>query len=223
MEPNKQNRIKLALWFAIAGDLRYLPHRDTMRAWQRTLVRARLPLRYSQGFNPHLRCSLPLPRSVGMAGGNELLLVELTAEPDLPLAVERIGQQLPVGLTLTNAQLVPPGTTAQPQWAAYQLDLPDDLDRTELRRHIELFQNAQQWPVSRPPRGRHPARTIDLRRQLTHLTLTDEHLSFRVEIDPQATPRISEILAALHLDQPRLATRITRTKTQYQSELLNCA
>ncbi|MBN1844663.1 MAG: DUF2344 domain-containing protein, partial [Sedimentisphaerales bacterium] len=48
----------VALWFDVEGDLRFLSHRDTLRCWQRALTRATVPLRYSQGFNPHPRLVL---------------------------------------------------------------------------------------------------------------------------------------------------------------------
>ena len=215
MVQNKQDKIRLAVWFAVSGDLRYLSHRDTMRAWCRILVRAHLPLRYSCGFNPHLRMSLPLPRSVGMAAYNELLLVELSERPELDLVMGRIGDRLPTGLSVTHAQLIPPDTATQPQWAAYRLDLPENVDRAELRQRIRQFEAAEQWLLQRPARKRRPARTIDLRRCLDHLALGQQHLSFDVNITTDATCRIDEILPALQLDQPHLVSCVTRTKTHY--------
>ena len=94
MDPNKIHRIRLALWFAIAGDLRYLSHRDTMRAWQRVFVRAQMPLRYSQGFNPHLRFSLPLPRPALLL--HEPRPVQLEPRLGAPERVQLEGRWLPV-------------------------------------------------------------------------------------------------------------------------------
>ena len=219
MDPNIPDRIKLAIWFAVTGDLRYLSHHDTMRGWRRILVRAGLLLRYSQGFNPHIRLSLPLPRSVAMAAHDELLLVELTETPDLEVAAEGIRQQLPVGMSLSGAQLVPTDVSTQPQGAAYQLELPSDIDRAKLQHRLAEFQAADQWPIMRPRRRRHPARTIDLRDCLTDLAVAPDHLTFRVNITAEATPRIDEILSALHLDRLHLASYVTRTKTYYSNEL----
>lgn len=215
MVQNTQDKIKLAIWFAVNGDLRYLSHRDTMRMWRHVLVRVQLPLRYSCGFNPRLRMSLPLPRSVGMAAENELLVVELTEKPDLDLVGRRIGERLPMGLSLTHTQLIPPGAASLPQWAAYRLDLLEDVDRHALARHIDEFQATEQWLLQRTSRKRRPTRTIDLRHGLDHLKLTEEYLSFRVDTTAEATCRIDEILCALQLDQPHLFSRVTRTKTHY--------
>ena len=45
--------------------LRYIGHLDLMRAMQRALRRSGLPIRYSNGFNPHIRLSFAAPLSVG--------------------------------------------------------------------------------------------------------------------------------------------------------------
>ncbi|TFH61435.1 MAG: DUF2344 domain-containing protein, partial [Candidatus Zixiibacteriota bacterium] len=37
---------RLALWFSVRGDLRFLSHRDTIRLWQRAFVRAGIPVCY---------------------------------------------------------------------------------------------------------------------------------------------------------------------------------
>jgi uncharacterized protein (DUF2344 family) len=57
--------------------LRFLSHAETMRLFQRACVRAGVKVAYSQGFNPHQRMSLVLPRSVGVESDDELLCLWL--------------------------------------------------------------------------------------------------------------------------------------------------
>ncbi len=75
----------LAVRFKVEGSLRFLSHAETLRLLQRACVRAGLALRYSEGFNPHPKFSLPLPRPVGVESEDELLClwVEREALPDL--------------------------------------------------------------------------------------------------------------------------------------------
>ena len=74
------------MWLAVEGDLRFLSHRDMMRAVARALLRARLPLQYTQGFHPHPVVSLALPRPVGVSADEDLLVFSLAA----PLAPEAL-------------------------------------------------------------------------------------------------------------------------------------
>jgi uncharacterized protein (DUF2344 family) len=53
---------------------------ESFRAVGRTLLRSGLNLIYSQGYNPHLKMSLPLPKSVGLASEDELFYVQIAAE-----------------------------------------------------------------------------------------------------------------------------------------------
>ena len=45
----------------------WMSHLDTMRTLQRAIKRAGIPIRYSEGFNPHELISILLPLSVGTA------------------------------------------------------------------------------------------------------------------------------------------------------------
>ncbi len=55
--------------------LRHIGHLDLMRTVQRALRRSNLPVKYSNGFNPHIRLSFAAPLSVGVVGRRELMEV----------------------------------------------------------------------------------------------------------------------------------------------------
>ena len=77
----------------------YLSHLDFMRALQRSFVRADLPVKYSQGFNPHIEMSLPVPLSTGYRSVCELCDVELTCDELPERLLERLNAALPRGIT----------------------------------------------------------------------------------------------------------------------------
>lgn len=218
MLPNSRKQNKLALWFSVEGDVRFLSHRDTMRLWQKALARTRAPLKYSQGFNPHPRLSLPLPRSVAMASTAELLLVELV-QPCPENLYRQLQDCLPAGIQILQACPVPADQPAVPICAQYRITLTTSADRIALQRRIDNFNNTPTHTIERQAHGRHPARTIDLRPAIAQLELEHHALIATVNISPQATPRISELLTLLQLDDPHLVKQITRTNTQYHHPL----
>lgn len=63
--------------FEKGAELRYIGHLDLMRTMQRALRRSNLPIKYSNGFNPHIRLSFAAPLSVGVVGLRELMEVPL--------------------------------------------------------------------------------------------------------------------------------------------------
>ena len=64
--------------FGIKGNLRFLSHAETIRLFERACVRAGIKLVYSQGFNPHPKLSLPLPRTVGVESDDDLLYLRFS-------------------------------------------------------------------------------------------------------------------------------------------------
>lgn len=76
--------------FRKADRLRHIGHLDLMRAMQRALRRSGLPVRYSQGFNPHIVLSFAAPLAVGAAGEREMMEVPL----DAPVAAKTFLGQL---------------------------------------------------------------------------------------------------------------------------------
>lgn len=61
-------------------NIRYISHLELMRAIQRILKRSELPLKYSEGFNPHIILSIAVPIPVGVCGEKEYADFELSQE-----------------------------------------------------------------------------------------------------------------------------------------------
>jgi hypothetical protein len=98
-----------------------------MRMIVRAMGRAQLPVRFSEGFNPRERMSLPLPRSVGMTADDELLVVELTEAVAPEELLSRLEAQSPRGLRWHGACSIDPANTPRPCRAHYEvrLDAPE--------------------------------------------------------------------------------------------------
>lgn len=86
--------------------VKYISHRDLMRAVQRAVRRAELPIAYSQGFNPHMKISWGNALKVGATSDHEEaeLNFERWVKPDE--VKERLNRALPKGLAIIEAHLV---------------------------------------------------------------------------------------------------------------------
>ena len=71
---------RMRVTFATDDTVKYVGHLDMARAWERAIRRARLPLAYSQGFNPQARMHFAAALPVGFTGQAELIDVFLDAE-----------------------------------------------------------------------------------------------------------------------------------------------
>ena len=72
--------MRLAVVFTKEAPVRFVSHLDVQRLFQRAFRRAKLPLAYSQGFNPHPLVSFATALSVGMTSRGEYLDVTLAEE-----------------------------------------------------------------------------------------------------------------------------------------------
>jgi len=171
-----------AIRFRIAGTMRFLSHAETARVFQRAFARAALPVRYSEGFNPHPRMSLPLPRPVGVEAQEELLVarwragggaVENRAEREA--AVQRaLIEQLPEGMEVLTVDLVAAGAAFHPQSAEYVLPLKVEEGANleeRLRGEIVRVMESDRCVVERASGEGRAARPVDVRPFLVSIRL----------------------------------------------------
>ena len=88
------------LLFSKTGKARYISHLDLMRTFQRAFFRAGIPIKHTEGFNPHAFVSIALPLSVGYSSECELLefgLLDGVKEENVP---ERMNAALPEGIVI---------------------------------------------------------------------------------------------------------------------------
>ena len=81
-------RRRYRLRFSKRGNLRFIGHRDLLRAVERVLRRARLPVAMSQGFHPKPRVSYLSALPLGFSSDDEAMELILDEElsPDDLLA-----------------------------------------------------------------------------------------------------------------------------------------
>ncbi|MBC2933234.1 TIGR03936 family radical SAM-associated protein [Nocardioides sp. zg-1228] len=93
---------RLRVRYAKRGRLRFTSHRDFSRAFERAVFRARIPMAYSSGFNPHPRISYAGAAPTGSASEAEYLELAL-AEVLVPAEVHAVlDEALPPGLDVLD-------------------------------------------------------------------------------------------------------------------------
>ena len=92
--------IRVRIKYAKTGWLKYTSNLDVQKIWERALRRARLPLAYSQGFNPQPRLNLAAPLPLGFTGSGELIDIWFTEELVLASMEEKISGKLPAEMSI---------------------------------------------------------------------------------------------------------------------------
>ncbi|ANU52540.2 hypothetical protein ADH66_09095 [Acutalibacter muris] len=88
------------VWFSKTGPARYISHLDLTRCMGRALKLSRLPVWYTEGFNPHIYMTFAMPLSLGVSGLRECMDIRLTEDTDLAQAAQILDAQLPEDISV---------------------------------------------------------------------------------------------------------------------------
>lgn len=189
-------RLRWVLFHSIDGDLRFISHHDTLRLFRRAFARAGLPLRYSQGFNPHPKMTIPLPRPVGIASDAEAVVFELAEGSRESDVNDRLREQLPADLRFKEGRRLSEGERLVPVEVAYRIAIPEGMGGAIAER-IACVRQASELIVSRLMPGEAAPRRVDIRPYLKAIDLHAEavHYVFRIEGGRSARPaEVAELL-----------------------------
>lgn len=119
--------IKYRMVFTKGDELRFISHLDYAEVIRRAILRAKLPVNYSEGFNPHMKMTFLAALALGVTSDAEYMDVELTEELPTREVMERLSPQLPAGIKLLDMKMVDINRStrkAQPDMAVYQIEVP---------------------------------------------------------------------------------------------------
>jgi radical SAM family uncharacterized protein/radical SAM-linked protein len=89
--------------FTKMSDARYLSHRQVMDALERAIRGGRVPVRYTEGYNPHIRLSMGPALSVGHEGEAELFDMDCTSQVRQQ-HITAVNRLLPHGIEIIDAK-----------------------------------------------------------------------------------------------------------------------
>lgn len=211
---SRRLRIRLAVWFTVQDEARFLSHQDMMRLMERALARAKIPVKFSQGFNPRPQVTLPVPRPVGVSSQAEVLVMELAEAADPADVLARLKPMMPDGVDLTRCQPVQGMLSFQPESIDFVLEL--DAPRIQaVRQRIEELAGGDSWPwIRQSPKTENSPKTLDLKPMIRHLALAGTTLAFTLVAVDQRWARAEEVLGLLGLDEVDLS-RLVRTEVRW--------
>jgi radical SAM-linked protein len=124
MSEDQLQRIRIV--YAVGEAVKYISHLDLLRAWERILRRAEVPLAYSHGFNPHPRLVIAMPLPVGCTGAHEVIDAYLDGPMTATALMEALDGQMPEGIAAIAAHEVDlrgPALPSVVQHAVYRMAL----------------------------------------------------------------------------------------------------
>ncbi len=213
-----------AIRLAVTGDLRFCSHHDMMRAIERLAVRSRLPLHYSQGFNPRPVISLPAARPVGIAGESEILCINFDAELDSAELLDSLNRNALPGMIFESAMpLATAKATPQITAIVYSMKLAAS-EVTPLSHKVDELKNSEQWLIHRSvkPSSRRGGRNsreesfvdINLKPRVDVMEICGENFTFTLVPCGDSWAKPCEVLALAGIGGPKNVARLHRVEVR---------
>ena len=206
-------RYRYAVDFAVDGDVRFCSHRDMMRLFARAAARAEIPVRFSEGFNPHPKFSLIPPRPVGVATDGDRLVVELTQALEGDELRRRLSDTMPQGITVLQARRLEQLEQCRPHRVFYVVTVPQ-ADREALFSRIARLTGP--IFVERVNKKDGQPKRVDIAPFIDSLVVTDAGITMALLMTEGGTARPAEVCAALGVTDDAVTSRARRVKIEWK-------
>lgn len=209
--------------YTMKGRLAYLSHQETMTLFQRAMTRARVPLIYSGGFNPHPHLSIPLPRSVGVQSDAERLcaVVGFAESPEAESLRQSVMKQLPEGCVLLETSLAAGKTACQPVGYRLRFLLNETID-TAVCEHIQHcitdYLSGQPIVIQRYLAKKNIYKPLDIAPFVERVEFgNNNRIDVRCRVSQEGTVRVDELMQWLKLNAEHLQEPVRRTEIYWNT------
>jgi len=203
------NAYSYRIRFSKTGKMRFLSHHDLMRLFERAFRRTALPLRTTEGYNPHPVIAYPTALGLGIESSAEILEFELSGWTS-PRQIEKVlGEQLPEGIQVLSAEAFDRKDRSYVDFVEYEASCPGQ--GAALAPRIRDFLALQECPVERvSDKG---SKTVEIRQYVLGLDFEGDRVFLRIRVTDQGTARPDEVLRALGIRMDE-TVRLKKTYTE---------
>ena len=195
--------MKLRLQITKDREIRFISHLEYLRTIERAIRRAKLPVAYSEGFNPHMKFSLASALGVGVVSYAEFVEI-IMAEPVDPIdAASLLAKSLPRGIRVVGVDAVDnsaPALMSVAGGAEYWVTIPYQSD---CRGAIKAFNEAEKLLYAKPaPKSAAKVKEIDVKFYIPHVDAVQTggalKLRFHCRITAQGSMKAVDLLNTLN-------------------------
>jgi len=215
--------MKLRLAFCKQDKMRFIGHLDLLKLFQRAIKRAKLPVAYSNGFNPHQLVGFALPLSLGVGGEREYAEIVFAQEISPSEVIAKLNAVFPVGITVLSARKMAEGekSAASAVCAArYELDFGGLITADALTSETDKLLSKEEAFVSKT--AKRVTKQVNIRADIFELSANGTKLSAYIAAGSGRNLK-PELLAEYILKEPPKpgAVKITRLDLFSENGSLN--
>ncbi len=195
--------------------LKYISHLELMNTFRRSFRRAKLPVKYSQGYNPHIIFSMSQPLPVGMIGYQEYFDLELNQGIAFDLIKTEVNKKLPAGLKIKEIIEInekEKSLQAIVNTAIYQYEMEFDKSPKDKIKLLKNFLEKEKIEITRFRRNKED-RKIDLAPMIHDGKIVEDNIwEFTISTGSSGNVRPQEVLRALNIETKGLIKKVPLVK-----------
>ena len=120
--PELDAPITVRLKFAKIGNMQYISHLDLVRTMMKVVVRSKLPLWYTEGFNPKPKITFAAPLSIGTESMCEFMDIRLSEKISVEQAKASLNSNMTDEMQVLEAYY-PETKLTELKWLSYRMEL----------------------------------------------------------------------------------------------------
>ena len=154
--------ITLRLKFKKVGSLQYISHLDLVRTMHKIIIRSKLPLWYTEGFNPKPKMIFAAPLSIGTESVCEFMDVRLIDDVPAEEAMARLNANMTDEMQVIEAYYTEDKMT-ELKWLSYSIEIKTNGADDDLAKRCEEFLLGDKVTVAKKAKPREEAKIVDIR------------------------------------------------------------
>ena len=154
--------LTLRVKFKKVGSLQYISHLDLVRTMSKIITRAKLPLWYTEGFNPKPKMIFAAPLSIGTESMCEFMDIRLIDDIPADEVKSRLNANMTDEMQVIDAYYTEDKLT-ELKWLSYSIDIKTNGASEELAKLCQESLLAQSVLVTKKAKPREEAPTVDIR------------------------------------------------------------
>ncbi len=203
--------MRMALEFAKTGAAKYISHLDVQRAFSRAIRRSGLPVRLSEGFNPHYVVSFASALSLGMESVCECAEMALTEEIPADDFLLKLARALPPGLSAKRAvRLRDDAPKLMAALCEAEYEMPVEAEReAEFERAAAALMSRGEIVTVKVTDGKE--KTVDIRPLIKWVGMRDGRLVMRLSAAQTGALKADLLLDEIQKETGEFVRRVRRT------------
>ena len=224
-------RNRYVIRFTKLGYVKYTSHLDMLRVFKRAFKKAKIQLRYSEGFNPHPKLGFAQPLSLGYQSIYELLEFETMLPQNTKEVLEKLKNEMPEGISLescTELNYDFKSLAGETVSCSYKVYIPCEMTEDEAKAQLDSYLSQSEIIALKRMKKTKKMEPVNIKDKIQKIEASrlGDFILLDMKLDGGSTSNlspeqvISSFVEFAKLSVERYDIEVTRTNIEFDINLL---